>query len=146
MIKDRFGGLFSVLNKRDVETLNDLHRWHELKGYAYIDTDFFETYQKSDNTFIDSPTIGDYLTLPTEELVENLEELDHALRMGCQQYAVDKSFRYSVNVIEEFDEDIASGQGKSRQIQECRWWLAKLQPILQKLRREVRRIGNGALN
>jgi len=152
MIKDRFGGLFSGLTKRDLQTLTEFERFLELS----IENSIF--YDREDPQYRPGePLLPDVAELidqvgyededkgPGDWVGDSLEDIYHRFsgyyrELDRQCKAYDTDWSYSIGARPDQQDVTISIK------QQCRIWLARVGPVLKKLRKLVDRSQNEALD
>jgi len=142
MIKDRFGGLFSSLNKRDIQTLTEFERFLNIAIEQNIlvenEPHLPYTWEPGDPIISDryesDPGVpGEFTSRSTENIYEYFKNLYEDLYRVCQ-------------VDEEEDYLYSHLPGETIEMKrQCRWWLAKVRPVLTKLKKLVYRNQNEEL-
>ena len=132
--RDRFGGLFSVLSRRDVQTLKDFEVWYRDYASDFIDEDAFIEQEAGFSDRKEPVTVDNLLTHSTEDILAFIKSVREEMAWMCASYGLeDYSLPYDTS-------------DKPEQLRQCRHWIAKLDPIIKKLTKVVDRLRNEALD
>jgi len=145
MIKDRFGGLFSPLNKRDIQTLTDFEVF--LQSAQAIEQEWvMGTYEyqlgdpktPEDAFLFEVETPGEFVQYPLSEIYNYFQGLEEELRRQC-------NFQNKPIKTQFFDR-----QGWTDRLidtkRRCRVWLSKITPILKKIKSAQHKLENEELS
>ena len=139
MMKDRFGGLFSPLSRRDINTIRNVERY------------FF-----SQDSFLGEVPLHDEYgvplsQMPLDEIIEGVELYIEYLReergTGSFAYSGDDPEMSAMAEMAEWTQEMSQEQRVmwAEMQRKARYWQAQLQPILEKLKRAQNKLQNEAL-
>ena len=151
MIKDRFGGLFSGLTKRDIQTLTEFEAFITVavdNAFGESEDDVYE-WKRGDPILPDSESFsgalrvtqesgyttdgapGEFVSGSIEDIYKHFTTLYKELQWQCQQPPGGSHFED-----QELDIEVKK---------QCRIWLSRIGPIIRKLKKLVDRSQNEEL-
>ena len=156
MIKDRFGGLYSILNRRDIQTLYHFEAWAsdaDISPEPELTTDIYYI-DKSTGESVDDMTVQYLVTLPVEDILDIVKNWTGSLQEYCKEYQRGYTMygkrKHIPELIESapgpYSTDPEGNPGRYDLITTCYRWLDKLRPIIRKLERSVYKLRNEALD
>ena len=142
MIKDRFGGLFSVLSRQDMNTLYHFEAWAS-------DADL-----SPDPEFVTEHgyEVEQFPNMPLNEVLAIIEEWTEGLASYCQSYQKGLDQEFPPEVLEvaydvgDYSTDPVGSPGRFDLITICYKWVHKLRPIVKKLKRAIHKLQNEELD
>jgi len=127
--KSRFGGIFSYLNRRDLNTIKTIESWYHSRPDRYL-TDLY--LDDDYNQFYKTPLLSE---MSLDEIIEGVEAYIGYLQEEREGEDPD----YVAELDQEERSQWAEIQGKAR------YFEAQLQPILKRLKRAKTRLENEEL-
>ena len=142
MVKSRFGGLFSVLSARDMNTLYHFEAW---AGDADLSPD-------PEFTTEDGYEVSDFPNMPLNEVLSIVSEWTRGLASYCRSYQQGLDQKFPPEIVEaayevgDYSKDPVGNPGRFDIITTCYRWVNTLRPIVKKLERGVRKLQNEELD
>jgi len=150
VLKDRFGGLFSILNGRDVNTLRQFEVWVQEENLS-PDTDIifagdagFNLSERPGSSGTDSITTDYILSLPLEDVLVFVKGWYNELKDECNRMRMPEAQEYEIGTYGTYTKDPLH-PGHFNRLTSCRRWMARLHPIIGKLERGLYRLQNEEL-
>jgi len=142
MIKNRFGGLFSVLSRQDMNTLYHFEAWATDEDLS-PDPEFVSE---------DGYEVQNFPNMPLNEVLAVVKNWTEGLASYCQSYQKGLDQEFPPEVLEaayevgDYSKDPVGNPGRFDLISICYKWVHKLRPIIKKLEKAIYKLQNEELD
>jgi len=148
--KDRFGGLFSVLSGRDINTLRQFEVWVQEEDLS-PDTEIifggdvgFDLTERPGSPGTDFITTDYILSLPLEDVLAFVKGWYNELKDECNRMRMPEAQEYEIGTYGTYTKDPLH-PGHFDRLTACRRWMGRLHPIVRKLERGLYKFQNEEL-